>query len=100
MSKYLFIILGLVVLYAALVTNDLNREKEARLLIESNLSYISKQLKESQEALESREKTIRQIEEDYAEKDKQLEELMEKDNEAKEWLMQTIPISIDNTIPY
>lgn len=100
MSKYLFLILGIVIVYAALVTNDRNREREARLLAESNLDYISQQLIRTQQALDQREHTIQKIEEEANLKNQQLQELMEKDNEAKNWLMQVIPVSVDNTIPY
>jgi peptidoglycan hydrolase CwlO-like protein len=105
--KYLILILGIVILYAALVTHDLNRvedklaEKEDYILrLESNLNYISNQLIKVQEAAEARELEYQQIDEEFDKKEKEVEQIKETDDDSKNWLLQAIPVAIDNTIPY
>lgn len=105
--KYLILILGIVILYAALVTRDLNRvedklaEKEDYILrLESNLNYISNQLIKVQEAAEARELEYQQIDEEFDKKEKEVEQIKETDDDSKNWLLQAIPVAIDNTIPY
>lgn len=104
MSKYLVLVIGVLTVYAALVTNDLNKKTEYISLLESNINFISDQLKQVQKAAEERELEYQRIDEEMAKKDRELEELLresgEKSDEAKNWLLQTIPASVDNTIPY
>lgn len=104
MSKYLVLVIGVLIVYSALVTNDLNKKTEYISLLESNVNFISDQLKQVQKAAEERELEYQRIDEEMAEKDRELEELLkesgEKSDEAKNWLLQTIPASVDNTIPY
>lgn len=105
--KYLILVIGVIVVYAALVTYDLNRTEEKLAerdeyitKLESNLNYISNQLILVQKAAEERELEYQQIDAEKEAQEKELEKIKETDDDSKNWLLQVIPAAVDNTIPY
>lgn len=105
--KYLILVIGVIVVYATLVTHDLNRTEEKLAerdgyitKLESNLNYISNQLILVQKAAEERELEYQQIDAEKEAQEKELEKIKETDDDSKNWLLQVIPAAVDNTIPY
>lgn len=105
--KYLILVMGIIIVYAALVTHDLNRTEEKLAerdeyitKLESNLNYISNQLILVQKTAEERELEYQQIDAEKEAQEKELEKIKETDDDSKNWLLQVIPTAVDNTIPY
>lgn len=95
LAVYILFILAIFVLHS-----KYKEEQEARVLAESNLQYVNNELTKLQEAYEFKEREYSRIEEEIDLRDQRIKELMERDSEALDWLMQIIPSSVDDTIPY
>lgn len=95
LSIYALFVLALLILHC-----KYKEEQEARLLAESNLRFANAELVKVQQAYEFKEREYKRIEEELDIRDQRLQELMERDSEALDWLMQIIPSSVDDTIPY
>lgn len=107
MSKYFNMAIGIISVYAALATigwyltdQELEDKNEYIVKLESNLNYTLQRLIQTQIAAEERELEYQRIDADFENNENKLEEIKEKSNENKNWLLQVIPVDIDNTIPY
>lgn len=72
--------------------------KEENIVLKSDNLILQEQINKIQEAATLREAEYQKIETNYNKLNEQLEEL--KDEESKAWLNQSIPSTVDNTIPY